>query len=208
VNEADIRRMMQRAFSRAGAYYYHAPDVNVMELRSRPDTIVLSTLGHLVLEVKRVDIKLYKIGEKKGTWDGIFSFKEIRDNQRQLLDSLAMSHIPAFLGLGPVGGRFRIRPLLIIPWTSWANFENDHLENKSAYWSSILREFRDPYVIDFDDGGYFVQRQHVACQALGVGLGSTLFPHYPFEWIDEPISRRLEKKEANGIPVVESNVEE
>jgi hypothetical protein len=201
MNEAQIRTWIQQAIQRGGMYYYHAPDVAMTERRSRPDIFVIAPEGSAVIEVKRVQLKLFKIGDKKGTWDGIFRFDEIRDNQRHLLDSLWMAGDQPMFAIGPTGGRFSSRDILVMPWWKWMVFEQEHHANNSAYWSSIMEYFsRFNFKMEYDERGYYFPAGHAfwsVVPAIDIGYSR-------FEFISEPKSRRFETKKEEDAVSVES----
>jgi hypothetical protein len=186
--ESNIRAWIQQAFQEAGFYYYHSPDTKTFEVHSRPDVFVMSPAGCIVIEVKRCPIKLFKIGTKKDTWDGIFSFKEIRDNQRHLLDSLYTAMIPTYLGIGPTGGRFKYRSIFLIPWGYWLAWEYEHIDSKSVYFSTICDRWAGYQLLyDLEAKKYTLDESHPARQSLGMGIN----PGH-FQFLPEPLSRRFE----------------
>lgn len=189
MNEAVIRMWIQNALSRAGAWYYHAPDVPQAELRARLDIIALSTGGAAVIEVKDVKAHLYSRGEKAGTIDGVLRFAEIEDNKRHLMDCMDACEIPVFIAFSLAGLRIPNREVLVIPWSEyyWWEMAIDPAR-KSFYWSTILAEF-SRFALTKDERGYCIGSEH----PLGVALqsGSPLAIPFSFELV-ENLSRRFE----------------
>lgn len=187
MNEAVIRRWIQNALSRLGAYYYHAPDVNMKESHSRPDTIAITPFGSAVIEVKKCDIKKYQIGQFKGTWNGIYSFSKMNDRQRHLADALVAAGNDHYFAIGPVGGRFEFREIMVIPWEEWRKMENDHPDRTTVYWSTVKSIFEEKYALKKDEEGYYFPDYHPIVYELKCQV--------PFTWDIQEVSRRFEKVE-------------
>lgn len=186
MNEADIRRYIQGAISRLGAYYYHSPDVNMLEIRSRPDIIGGVKNGCAIIEVKKCAIMKHKIGVWKDKWNGIFRFNELRNNQRHLLDSAHVAEIPTYFGIGSVGGRFAHRTVMLIPWKEWFEMELSQPTANSVYFTTIAEKFYDAYGLPKDSDGYYFNTDHP--------IVSQLTSAVPFTYIENPLSRRFEEK--------------
>lgn len=192
LKESFIRQIIAKAIQRLGAVKFHPPDYAIAEEHTRPDILAWTPTGSAVIEVKDVPIRLYKVGPDKGLWSGIFPFREINDAQRAYADSLVESGNYHYIGIGPTGGRFSFREIIVVPWDIWRGMENDHPENTSIRWITIKSIFFDSYGLDKDESGYFFPAGHPIC--------AHLTPEKPFIWLDKdnPKSRRFEKEIKNG----------
>jgi hypothetical protein len=199
MNEATIRMWVQQAISKLGAYYYHSPDYNILQHHSRPDILATSPSGSAIIEVKDVKLRLYKRGIYTGTWNGLFPFKEINDQQRRLLDALTYSGNHAYIAIGPTGGRFAFRRIMVIPWMRWYLWELHNLEYTGAHFSTIVDMFGQlgyGLLEDKENGGYKFPPDHSLVHALQQSSQHCIpFNWFPFTWLEEPLSRRFEVKD-------------
>jgi|GEM_PF-5473328 len=186
MNEANIRAEIQKAIQDLGGYYYHAPDVNVKEARSRPD-IFVAAFRTVVIEVKKVTTWEYEKGDFKGALTGQFDLRDIRKGQRHLMDSLVEAQLPGYFAIGNVSKDRRIveRNILVIPWSRWSEYEWSLGDEKFAYWHDILQNFDDSFGMDRIEGQFKFPRTHPTYhQCTG-----------QFKWLEKPTSRRFEEEE-------------
>lgn len=181
MNEAFIRTIIQQALVRLGAVYHHPPDYPMAEERTRPDIITWTNYGGAVIEVKDVPIKLYRVGPQAGLWSGSFPFKEIKNGQRHYADSLLNSDNHHFIGIGPTGGRFGFREIMVIPWIAWRDMEDVHWDKTSVYWTTVKKMFYADFGLGQDEHGYFFMNYHP--------LVKILKNDKPFKWLDKDDTR-------------------
>jgi hypothetical protein len=109
MNEADIRRKLQRTLIAAGFEEYHPPDIQQTET-ARPD--ILSING-FVIEVKRIDSLV-----RETPW---FDPAKISNGQRKHLDYYYYDRrFPCFLAIGTTFTPYR---LWVVPWFLWNKLE-------------------------------------------------------------------------------------